>query len=91
MPHPKLTGEEITQRGKALYQTQIRAQVEISENIGKIASIDVETGDYEVGDDFIATVRRLQVKHPTAAIWTERIGFNAVYAVGGTLVRTANS
>ena len=38
MPHPKLTGEEITQRGKALYQTQIRAQVETTENIGKIAS-----------------------------------------------------
>lgn len=85
-----LKREEIAQQGKALYQTQIRAQVETADNIGKVVSIDVETGDYEVGDNPIETSRWLQAKHPHAAIWTERIGFNAVYAVGGTLVRTAS-
>jgi hypothetical protein len=29
-------------------------------------------------------------QQPDAAIWMERIGFNAVYAVGGTIVRTIN-
>ncbi|MEH1803408.1 MAG: hypothetical protein V7L13_30440 [Nostoc sp.] len=87
MPHPKLNGEEITRRGKELYEKSIRPQVETAENIGKIISINVETGEYEIGDDLVVTSRRLQSKQADAAIWAERIGFNAVYAVGGTLIR----
>ncbi|MEH2158372.1 hypothetical protein [Nostoc sp.] len=87
MPHPKLNGEEITRRGKELYEKSIRPQVETAENIGKIVSINVETGEYEIGDDLVVTSRRLQAKQADAAIWAERIGFNAVYAVGGTLIR----
>jgi hypothetical protein len=89
MPHPRLSGEEITRRGKELYRSTIQTQVETTVNIGKIISINIETGEYEIGDDLLTTSRRLQSKQPDAAIWTERIGFNAVYAVGGTLIRTA--
>ena len=87
MSHPYLSSEEIARRGKEVYERSIRSQVETEENIGKIISINVETGDYEIGDNPVVTSRRLQAKHADAAIWTERIGFNAVYAVGGTLVR----
>jgi hypothetical protein len=80
--------QEITQRGKEIYEQQIRKKVEITENIGKIISIDIESGDYEIDSDLLATCRRLQVRHENAVLWTERIGFNAVYAVGGTLTRT---
>lgn len=89
MSHPTLTDDEITQQGKALYQNSLRAQVETAETIGKIISINVETGDYAIGDDLIATSRQLKAKQADAAIWAERIGFNAVYAVGGSLIRTA--
>ncbi len=88
MPNPKLNGEEITRCGKELYEKSIRSQVETAENIGKIISINVETGEYEIGDDLVVISRRLQAKQADAAIWAERIGFNAVYAVGGTLIRT---
>ncbi len=90
MPYPKLSGEEITRRGKELYRNSIRAQVETAENIGKIISINVETGEYEIDNDLVVTSRRLQAKQADAAIWVERIGYNAVYAVGGALVRTAS-
>jgi hypothetical protein len=89
MPYPKLSGEEITKRGKELYEKSICTQIEIAENIGKIISINVETGEYEIGDDLIITSRKLQTKQADAPIWAGRIGFNAVYAVGGTLIRTA--
>jgi hypothetical protein len=88
MSKPKLSDEEITQRGREIYDSSIRSQVETSENIGKIVSINVETGEYEVGDDLLVTSLQLRVKQADAALWTERIGFNAVYAVGGTLFRT---
>lgn len=88
MTRSKLSSEEIAQRGKDIYENSIRNSVDIKENLGKLVSIDVETGEYEIGDDLVITSHRLQVKHSNAAIWTERIGFNAVYAVGGTLNRT---
>jgi hypothetical protein len=91
MAHARYSREEIARRGKELYEEQIRRQVETEENIGKIVSIDIETGDYEIGDDTgIASSRRLLSKHPGAAIWAERIGYDAAYAVGGTLTRTSS-
>ncbi|MBD2498927.1 hypothetical protein [Nostoc sp. FACHB-280] len=89
MSHPTLSNQEVARRGKELYEKSIRAKVETQENIGKIISINVETGDYEIGDDLVETSLRLKSKQPNAALWGERIGFDAVYAVGGTLLRTA--
>ncbi|XGV99543.1 MAG: hypothetical protein ACAF41_11470 [Leptolyngbya sp. BL-A-14] len=88
MPSPKFSAEEIAQRGKALYEKGIRANVETVENIGKIISINIETGEYAIGNDLVETSLRLQAKQADASLWGERIGFNAVYAVGGTLTRT---
>jgi hypothetical protein len=90
MPYPTFSDEEVVQRGKDIYEQQIRAQVETAENIGKIISIDIESGDYEIDDDLLITCHRLQARHANAVLWTQRIGFNAVYAIGGTLTRTAS-
>jgi len=88
MPHPRYSSVEITRRGQELYEQSIRNLVETQENLGRIVSIDIETGDYEIGDDLIATGDRLFARHPGAALYGARIGCNAVYAVGGSLVRT---
>jgi hypothetical protein len=88
MAHPRFSGEEIARRGEEWYERSIRPQVEADANVGKILSIDIETGDYELGDDPLVTSRRLQARHPAAAIWTKRVGYDAVYAVGGTRTRT---
>lgn len=88
MPHPLFDKKEIARRGKALYEERIRPQLDTDVYLGKILSIDIETGDYEIGDDPVDTGRRLHARHPGAAVWTERIGYNAVYALGGTLTRT---
>lgn len=90
MAHPRFSSEEIARRGKELYEKSIRAKVETEENIGKLVSIDIETGDYEIGeDDSLEAPRRLHTKHPGAAVFTLRIGYNAAYALGGVLERTA--
>lgn len=68
MPHPKLSDEEITQRGQELYEKSIRSQVETAENIGKIISINVETGESEIGKDLVVISRRLQGRQADAAI-----------------------
>ena len=90
MPHPRLSDEEIRQRGQVLYEESIRGRVETEENIGKLVSIDVETGDYEIGDDAsIDAPLRLHAKHPGAAVYTLRIGYNAAVSLGGVVERTA--
>jgi hypothetical protein len=89
MPHSRLSSEEISRRGEAIYQNELRSKIEAG-NIGKLVSIDVETGDYEIGsDDDIDAPLRLHAKHADAAVYSIRIGYNAVFAIGGTLERTA--
>ena len=50
MTHPHYPAGEIARRGKELYEKQLREQVETEENIGKLISIDIDTGDYEIDD-----------------------------------------
>ena len=86
MPHPRFPSGEISRRGKELYENKIRPLVEIEGNIGKLISIDVETGDYAIGDDPIANGDALFAKHPGAALYGARIGCDAVYEMGGSSV-----
>jgi hypothetical protein len=88
MGHPRFSLEEIGRRGQELYEKSIRPHVETEENIGKQIVIDIETGDYEIDDDGLAASRRLLAKHPGAALYGARIGYNAVYTLGGVLTRT---
>ena len=89
MLRTRMSLQELGRQGNDLYEREIRQRVEIPENIGKLVSIDVHSGDFEVGEDVLDMTDRLQSRHTNAEIWTKRIGFNAVYAIGGTLSRTA--
>lgn len=91
MPHARISNEEIDRRGQELYERQIRDQVETPDNIGKQIVIDIETGDYEIDDDGLKASRRLLAKHPGAALYGLRIGYNAVYTIGGVLTPTQRS
>ena len=88
MAHSRFSKEEVGQRGRNLYENGIRRKVETEENIGKQIVIDIETGDYDIDEDGLAASLRMLAKHPGAALYGERIGYNAVYAVGGVLERT---
>ena len=83
MPHSRFGGDEIERRGREIYERHLREKVETEANIGKIIAIDIETGDYEIDDDVLEAANRLHAKHPDAALWGERIGYDAAYALGG--------
>lgn len=82
------TGSEAWRRGNEIYETVLRARVETPENIGKQIVVDADSGDYEIGDDGIAISRAVRERHPDARLIGLRIGYNAVYAIGGVLTRT---
>jgi hypothetical protein len=89
MSHTSLSRDEIARLGKEIYQNHLRDKVEQADNIGKIIAIDLNTGAYEINKDLIVACDRLKAGHPDAITWLERVGYDAVYAIGGTLVRTA--
>lgn len=78
--------EEMARRGQELYESTIRQQVEAG-NKGKIVAIDIETGDFEVGDTIIAATDPLFERHPDAQPWGIRIGYPAVYHFGARSLR----
>jgi hypothetical protein len=55
---PRYSKEEFAQRGNALYESEIRQQVEEG-NHGKIVAIDIETGAFEVADELLAASKQL--------------------------------
>jgi len=89
MQQTQLSREEIGKRGEAMYEQSIRAQVETTENIGKMVIIDVETGDYEVDELGLESARHLQAKHPDAVLYGKRIGYDVAEALGGVMERVA--
>lgn len=60
---------------------QLRSKVELQHN-GKICAIDIETDDYEIGDNDLKAIKRLLAKHPEAIIYSLRTGVRAVYGIG---------
>ena len=83
---PRYSKEEFAQRGEALYESQIRSQVEEG-NHGKIVAIDIETGAFEVADDIVNASEHLLAKYPDAQTWFIRIGHRAVYHFGARSLR----
>jgi hypothetical protein len=73
--------EELARRGKDLYESQIRQQVE-ADNLDKIVAIDIETGAFEVDDDTLVASDRLLARHPDAQTWFIRIGHRGVHRFG---------
>lgn len=81
MTEDQCSPQEVVDRGEAIYQKQIRAQVE-GGNKGKFVVIDIKSGDYEVDTEDIDASLRLLARHPDAVIYGLRIGHRAAYKLG---------
>jgi hypothetical protein len=82
MPHPRYSTDEIVRRGQALYDAQLRAQVETG-NTGKFMVIDIETGEYEIDRSEVAAFERALAKRSDAPLYLLRIGYRGAYHLGG--------
>ena len=80
-PQPRYSKDEHARRGTALYEQQVRPQVEAG-NHGRIVALDVDTGAFELADDTLTASQRLLVGYPDAQIWCVRIGYPAVHRLG---------
>jgi len=82
-----LSREEVAVRAKQIYESSIRQQVEIEENIGKMVIIDIETGSYEVDKTGLKAAHNLSARHPYARLFGICIGYNVAASLGGVMER----
>ena len=78
--------EEIARLGDDLYERDIRPQVE-SDHHGEIVAIDVDSGDYAIAENVVTAWERLALQHPDGGFWFVRVGYPAVYHLGGRPLR----
>ncbi|MFQ6056208.1 MAG: hypothetical protein ACE5J3_09550 [Methanosarcinales archaeon] len=52
---------------------------------GKFVVLDVESGDYIVGDDAMAITLEIKRKHPDSMFHLERIGYKAPFKLRGSV------
>ena len=79
-PPWKYDKDEICDRGKEIYEKQIRAMVEPQET-GKFIVIDIESGDYEIDWKGLVASRRLRERHPDAIGYLGKVGRDAAYHI----------
>ena len=77
---------EIARRGKEIYTGHLRVELEPG-NFGKYLAINIETGEWEIGNDHAETVLHAHAKYPDSGIYGMRIGHLATEALGGGLRR----
>jgi hypothetical protein len=82
------THEEVATVGQKIYEEKIRLIVETPDNIGKMLTLDVETGEYRVGINSVAGGIELKHKRPLSRLFTLRIGYDAGVSFGGLSERS---
>jgi hypothetical protein len=73
---------EIVRRGQEIYEQRLRSLLEPG-NEGRLLVIDVDTGDYALGEDMLEIADRLHAERPAAPLYTMRIGFPFTDRLGG--------
>jgi hypothetical protein len=74
--------EEFARRGDAIYKKDVFPRLQ-TEDEGKFAAIDNESGVYEIDEDEQEAGARLRARIPEAQIWIVRIGSRSVHRFGG--------
>lgn len=78
LPPPPSGGGGIAARGQAIYDQEIRPRLEGAAD-GKLAVIDVYSGDYEIDADYAAATRRLLRRRPGVITYAVRVGRPAAF------------
>lgn len=82
-----LSREEVAKRANEIYETKLRQQVEIEENIGKMIIIDLETEEYAIDKSGLESAHYLKEKNPNARLFGICIGYNVAASFGGVMER----
>jgi hypothetical protein len=77
------TAGNIVSAGEKIYESNIRQVVETPDNIGKMLTLDVETGEYRIHDRGMEIALELKQQRPMAKLYTLKIGYEVGASFGG--------
>lgn len=81
--------EETARLGDAIYERDIRAEVE-ADHHGEYVAIDVDSGGWAIGGELLEAADRLRAERPGAVdVWLVRVGHRAVARIGGASLRSS--
>lgn len=75
--------DETARLGKEIYEKDIRHLVE-ADHHGQVVAINIDSGDYALGENAIEASERLHAHHPDAEVWLTRVGHRTLYRFGGS-------
>jgi len=71
-----LDKEEFTEKGRAIYK---KLRPKFKKNKGKIIAIEIESGDYFIGEDELDAAQKARSKFPDKIFVFFRIGYPVVH------------
>ena len=74
----KIDKDEIALKGQEIYDKTLKEELE-RDHRGEIVAIEVDTGDYFLGERGIEAIRKAREKYPNAVFYLVKIGFPAVH------------
>ena len=78
--------DEIAKRGQEIYETKLKGKLE-KKSSGKYVAIDVETGEFFIGDTLEDAFQQAKKKYPTHIFHSVKIGSPGVFTVSGLFKR----
>ena len=80
----------IADAGQRIYEDRLRRKLE-PRYIGKIVAIEVESGDYFVGDTLHEATRKARKEYPDSVFYSVKVGYPAVYSFASRMPISATS
>lgn len=80
--------QEFARRGDEVYEMQVRPHL-ATDDEGKFAAVDIETGVYEIDEDELEACDKLSARVPDAQIWLVKVGSRHLHRFGGREARRA--
>lgn len=77
----ELDKNEICDRGYEWYESKIKHELS-DDQLGMDLAIEVETGEYEIGDDSIKIARKLHDRIPGAQVYLMKHGYRVTLFFG---------
>lgn len=85
MTGPHSISDDIVERGRVIYDRDLRARLE-AEHSGRFAALDPDSGEYAVADDELGAVHALRERLPGVRPFIIRIGASVTYRIGARAV-----
>ena len=76
-----LTPEQAAERGQKLYEEKLKATLDPKYK-GKFAAIEIESGEYFLGDTILEALQKAKEKYPNKLFHTVRVGYEGVFKMG---------